>query len=85
MKPNNLETAKQGRLFAGLTVGMAGVDRTIDVERLKPALANMFGLDAEDEKRIIVGNDATLLSLPMLEDDNKAGIAVVAGRLISTD
>lgn len=67
------------RLFAGLTVGMAGVDRPTDVQRLRPALADMFGLDVEDDRALIVGNDAILLSLPLLQSRYQTGIALVAG------
>lgn len=68
-------------LFAALTVGMAGLDRTSDVEALAPPLAELFQLDASDNLRFIVGNDATLLSVPMIADHNgSGGIAVVSGK-----
>jgi hypothetical protein len=68
-------------LFAALTVGMAGLDRTSDVEALTPPLAELFQLDPSDQLRFMIGNDATLLSIPLIADHNcQGGIAVVSGK-----
>lgn len=77
--PINIDTARGMRLFAGLTAGVAGVDREADVQRLGFALAELFGLDHTDPQRVIVGNDAMLLSFPLLESDCDSAIAVIAG------
>lgn len=74
-----LDQAREKKAFVGLTMGMAGVDRPTDVQRLAPALGELFGLTYTDGTRFIVGNDAMLLSLPMLEDDNSFGLALIAG------
>lgn len=67
-------------LFAALTVGMAGLDRDSDVNALSTPLAELFQLDPEDHLKFIVGNDATLLSVPMIADHNGlGGVAVVSG------
>lgn len=58
---------------------MAGLDRDSDIRAITPHLADMFSLDPSDKSKFIVGNDATLLSLPMLDDENAGGITVVAG------
>lgn len=68
-------------LFAALTVGMAGLDRESDVQALAPPLAELFQLNPEDHLKFIVGNDATLLSVPMIADHNgMGGVAVVSGK-----
>ena len=61
---------------------MAGLDRDSDIRAITPHLADMFSLDPSEKSRLIVGNDATLLSLPMLDDQHAGGIAVVAGARI---
>lgn len=59
---------------------MAGLDRASDVRALSPPLAELFQLDPEDRLKFIVGNDATLLSVPMIADHNGlGGVAVVSG------
>ena len=67
---------------SALVLGMAGLDRDSDVRAITPHLADMFSLDPSDKSKFIVGNDATLLSLPMLDDQHAGGIAVVAGERI---
>lgn len=64
---------------------MAGLDRTSDVEALSPHLAELFQLDPADNLKFIVGNDATLLSVPMIADRNgMGGVAVVSGEQLSS-
>lgn len=70
---------------------MSGVDRTSDVESLTPHIERLFTLmdptsiddtrsNGEAERRLLIGNDAVLLSVPMMGDEKvKRGIAVIAG------
>lgn len=61
---------------------MAGLDRPNHVAIVREPFARLFSLDVGAGDDLILGNDAMLLAIPMLEDeDTTSGIAVVAGAL----
>lgn len=70
-------TLPVSNLFVAASVGMAGLDKPNDIALIREHLQSLLAI--EESENLIIGNDASLLSLAMLKDGYEHAVTLVAG------